>query len=208
MKKILFLLAMVLYWQLVYPTIKTVIARKDYGNCEKRYAISWGKDVIWLNERGFFYGNEDLSGISGKKLGISHDERISQIHYANFHGDLILIFDKSNDENGCISICRIEEAKPFVKWKIDLPSMTPSNGIIEDHFLYQAGIGFICKIDLCLGSTIWKKEQLKDPESGTYLGFSKIELLNNDIQIHYFINNEKEIKQKLVLISKNDGSQK
>jgi hypothetical protein len=127
--------------------------------------------------------------ISARDLSIAEDEHILQVLYADFEDDLILVFFKSNDESGNIIVSRIDFLKPLVKWKTELPSMNPSYGIIEGHYLYQAGIGFIAKINLESGTFAWKQGEIKDPKTGDYFEFFNI-VLKKDIVV--FLLNEKE----------------
>ena len=130
-------------------------------DCEKAiYLLIDRTGEIEFNNFGL-KRNQKVYVISAKNLNISEDENISQVFFAEFEDDLILIFDKSNDESGSIIICRISFMKPMVKWKIELPSMNPSYGVIENQFLYQAGVGYISKINLNSGKFEWKHGEMR-----------------------------------------------
>ena len=132
--------------------------------------------------------------ISAKDLSISEDEHVLQVFYANFEDDLILVFFKSNDESGKIIVCRIDFLKALVKWKTELPSMNPSYGIVEGQCLYQAGVGFISKINLDSGLFEWRQGEIKDPETGDYFEFRTVILKEHCVA--FFLNdNENESKK-------------
>ena len=175
-------------------------------NCEKgKYFIAYRNKEIEFSCLGIKRSDDQFYRIKAGDLLISKDEGISQVFYSYFEDDLILVFDKSSIESGSIIICRINFAKSLVKWKTELPSMNPSCGIIEDRFLYQAGVGMISKINLNSGLFEWKHGGIKDPETGVYFEFITAFLKNNNA---IFTANEKDDEPKIkagIIVDKMNG---
>jgi hypothetical protein len=187
-------------------TIKAIGENSSF-NCDKRiYSFISRNEEIEFDCLGLKRKKEKSYRISARDLSVSKDEDISQVFYADFENDLILIFDKSNNESGSIEICRIDFMKPLVKWKTEMPSMNPSYGKIESQFLYQAGVGFISKINLKSGLFEWKHGELVDSKTGSYFEFCDL-ILKERFAFFLVKCNEDglEKEEKVICVNKTNG---
>ncbi|MCJ7525881.1 MAG: hypothetical protein MUP71_11785 [Candidatus Aminicenantes bacterium] len=176
-------------------TIKATHANFPLNYEQAKYNLIIRNEEIEFDCLGLKLKKDKSYRISARDLTISEDEYILQVFYANFEDDLILIFSRSNDENGNIVVCRIDFMKVLVKWKAELPSMNPSYGIIEGHYLYQAGVGFISKINLDSGAFEWKQGEIKDPKTGDYFEFNNI-VLNKSIVVFFLNKKDNELEKE------------
>lgn len=175
-------------------TIRATQANFRSNYEQAKYYLMSRNEEIEFDCSGLKRKKDRFYKISARDLSISEDEYILQVFYANFEDDLILVFFKSNDESGNIIVCRIDFLKPLVKWKTELPSMNPSNGIIEDQFLFQAGVGFISKINLDSGLCDWRQGEIKDPGTGDYFEFRTVSLKEHIVA--FFLDDEENESKK------------
>jgi hypothetical protein len=173
---------------------------------EGKYIFFSGKEEIEFSNLGIKRKLDKSHSILPNELNVEKDERISMVFFADFENDIILIFDKSSDESGNILVCRINLMKSLIKWKLELPSMNPSYGVIENHFLYQAGVGLLAKINLISGKVEWRNNKLGKMKSG---GFVKTDIFVQKNQLKVVLvsdeENESNIYKKIIYLNKENG---
>ena len=100
------------------------------------------------------------------------DDFVGAVHIAEYDGDIILIYEVEYGDGGAGKVSRLGNDPFEVKWTLHVPAFNLSTGLLRSPYLYQAGIGFVSKIDLGKGHYLWKHDDLyrlrSYPFSGPY----------------------------------------
>jgi hypothetical protein len=117
-----------------------------------------------------------ITGASDKAAQLPFDGLVlDTVFYMPYEGDLILLCEVEDGESGSSLIFRLNPDLA-VKWRLKFPAFNLSIGALEDHFLYQAGIGTVAKVDLARGVFAWKHENLYGQKHHSFTSFRKPEI--------------------------------
>jgi hypothetical protein len=92
---------------------------------------------------------------------------------AAYGGDVIVVFEATNNEDGWGGVARINQGSATPVWALNIPGFNVSEGAIEGRFLYQAALGFVAKVDLDSGQYMWSRSDLYDRERGSFNVFRR-----------------------------------
>ena len=82
------------------------------------------------------------------------------VQYGAFKEDLILICQLNKGSEDWCEITRINPANRKIKWKSRFGRFNLSTAAIQGDYLYGSTIGYVCKIDLRKGKTVWQQDDL------------------------------------------------
>ena len=102
-------------------------------------------------------------------LHLSKGDSIQALYYAEYEGDVLLLFSVTNGVYGAGFVARVGGAAPGLKWKQFIPSVNVGRGTIEGDFAYVSARNFIAKVNLRQGSYVWRHGNLS--RGGAFLGF-------------------------------------
>jgi hypothetical protein len=107
------------------------------------------------------------------------DNFVGAVQIAEYGGDIILIYGVEYGDGGAGKVSRLGNDPFEVKWILHVPAFNLSTGLLRSLYLYQAGFGFVSKIDLDKGQYLWKHDDLyrfrSYPPSGPY-AFGRFEV--------------------------------
>jgi hypothetical protein len=117
-----------------------------------------------------------VTGLGDKAAQLPFDGLVlDTVLYMPYKHDLILLCEVEDGESGSGLVFRLD-SNLAIKWRLKFPSFNLSIGALEDHFLYQAGLGTVAKVDLERGVYTWKHENLYDPKLRSFNSFRKPEV--------------------------------
>jgi hypothetical protein len=117
-----------------------------------------------------------ITGASDKSAQLPFDGLVlDTVFYMPYEHDLILLCEVEDGESAAGLIFRLNPDLT-VKWRLKFPAFNLSIGALEGHFLYQAGIGTVAKVDLERGVYAWKHENLYDQKLHSFNSFRKPEI--------------------------------
>lgn len=102
-------------------------------------------------------------------LHLSKGDSIQALYYAEYRGDLLLLFGVTNGVYGAGFVARVGGATPGLKWKQFIPAVNVGRGTMEGDFAYVSARNFIAKVDLRQGSYVWRHGGLS--RTGPFLAF-------------------------------------
>ncbi len=125
---------------------------------------------------------------------------------AAYGGDVIIVFEATNNEGGWGGVARINQESATPKGALNLPGFNVSEGAIEGRFLYQAAHGFVAKVDLDSGQYMWSHSDLYDRERGSFNLFRRPEVGPLEVEFReQVLPYAKDKVPRTVRVSKNDG---
>jgi len=106
---------------------------------------------------------------------------VDAILYGMYSKDLVLVYEVSDGEVGFGYVARLRLKNLMLKWWTSLPAFNLSLGAIEDRYLYQAGFGFVAKLDLNTGRFAWKHDGLYDRAHSSFNSFRRPEVGRGEV---------------------------
>lgn|GEM_PF-2110756 len=126
-----------------------------------------------IDSKGRGYRLKDQTVREDFALTINENDYIEKIQFAVHEEDLILLFGVTDGDGAAGGIVRLDGKSLSIKWSVWIPAFNLSIGTVDSGFLYQAGIGFVSKIDLNSGKYVWKYDDLYDHVLGSFNAFEK-----------------------------------
>ena len=106
---------------------------------------------------------------AGTRFPLPYDSALTErVYSAPYHGDLVVIFDVSNGEDGWGGIVRLQPPDFRVVWHVRIPTFNVGPGTIDGSSLYVTAIGFVARVDLEGGRYLWQHNDLYDRSSGAF----------------------------------------
>jgi len=127
---------------------------------------------------------------------------IQRMYYKEFDGDLILIYEVSDNEMGAGKVVRLARNTLRMKWQQHIPAFSIGQGLVEGNMVYITAIGFVAKRDLSLGSFVWKHDDLYKDFHFNYFELPRIE---SDTVFFKEIPQSEDISTKTIKAQKNTG---
>lgn len=164
-KTIIFLVALLLFSHAEQATAQSGSATRS-ANCTSEFI------TFHEGECAFGVGNWAYTLTSSGKLARTRDgsvqdlqlyrgdDFVGAVYIAEYDGDIILISDVEFGDGGAGKISRLGNDPFEVKWTLHVPAFNMSIGLLRSPYLYQAGIGFVSKVDLDKGHYLWKHDDL------------------------------------------------
>jgi outer membrane protein assembly factor BamB len=116
-------------------------------------------------------GGGELVG-SGTKFSLPYDSALTErIYSAPYHGDLLVLFDVSNGEQGWGGIARLQPPDFHVVWHVKIPSSNVGPAAIDGSSLYVSAAGFVARVDLEGGRYLWQHGGLYDATNQRFNAF-------------------------------------
>jgi hypothetical protein len=106
---------------------------------------------------------------------------IEGIQFAEYDGDLLLVYSVSDGEAGGGIVTRLDGVSLSPKWSVPIDGFNLSPGIVERGFLYQAAFGFVSKLDLSNGHFAWKHGRLYDRKRYSFNAFEAPEVQEDQV---------------------------
>ena len=102
-------------------------------------------------------GGRSCPGASPVKFHISveRDSEIGQLQFLNDKRTLFLIYELSDGESGWGKAVALNSALR-VRWVRHIPDFNIARALVEGHFAYVSGVGFVAKLDLNTGRYVWR----------------------------------------------------
>lgn len=95
---------------------------------------------------------------------------IGRVRAASIHDDLVLLVDITGDEtdNGIVARFDSRHAR---QWQHRIPAFNLANPVLRGNVAFLSGIGYVEKLDLATGQSVWKHEDLYEQDSDTFNAF-------------------------------------
>jgi hypothetical protein len=148
-----------------------------------------------IDSKGKGYRLKDQTVREDFALTINKNDYIEKIQFVTYEKDLILLYGVSDGDSAAGAVVRLDGKSLSIKWSVWIPAFNLSIGAIDSGFLYQAGIGFVSKIDLNAGKYVWKYDDLYDHVQGSFNAFEKPVIEDNKVIF-------REVKQPMATYDK------
>lgn len=95
------------------------------------------------------------------RLRLEYKGHIEHVCFLDYEGDLLLIYEASDELNGWGYVTRLDQKAVKTKW------VTPVNGfnvgpvLVEANYAYLTAASLIAKLDLQSGAYVWQLEDLE-----------------------------------------------
>jgi hypothetical protein len=96
---------------------------------------------------------------------------IEQLYFIEHEGDLVLLYELSDDQNGWGYITRLNQSTRKFKWVAGISGSNLGPALVETNYVYLTGGSLIAKLDLQSGAYVWKQEGLREKYSSSFQVF-------------------------------------
>jgi len=171
---------------------------------ERRCEFSLGVQRVSIDERGSRARISDDRHAQPFDLAVAPNA-VQALYVAEYRSDLLLVVSLSDGLNRNGLVIRIDSSlRP--KWRARFEGFNLSPGTIESRYLYQAGVGFMGKMDLDTGKFLWKYERLYWHKRPHFNSFKQPEVRSADVVFveklpNYFGHNQ----SRMIVVSKASG---
>ena len=111
-------------------------------------------------------------GARSFNLRIPRDEHLTRdVYYSEYEGDLLLIFELTDELYGYGFIARLDGQTLKVKWKRSIKGFNVGQGLMDGKYAYVTAIGFVGKVGLNSGRYVWHHQNLYQQESSAFNSF-------------------------------------
>ena len=184
--------------RLSYPFAEATIVNDVADATDFQFSVSgYDFSISGLGKGLRRGGGKSLSRPFSLQLDRS-DYLTRAFYYAEYEKDLLLIYEVSDSEYGFGVIERLEGPTLKRKWKIVISGFNIGQGLIDDHYAYVTGIGFIGKVDLASGFYVWRHKNLYERSKHAFNSFELPEV-NGPIVI--FKESPDYLRKKVAIIS-------
>jgi outer membrane protein assembly factor BamB len=141
------------------------------------FTTALGDYKILGDGRGQF---TDRHGRSRKfKIAMDNRVAINRLQYAVFGQDLLLLAEEEAADSGAGFMLRLDPKTFKVKWRRQIPAFAGGPGLLESHFAYVTGTGFIAKVNLNNGTYAWQHGNLY--KDGKFTSFELPLIQGNEV---------------------------
>ena len=96
---------------------------------------------------------------------------IEQVYYFEHDGDLLLLYELSDELNGWGYIIRLNQTTVKPKWVAGVSGFNFGPTLVEANFAYLTAVDLIAKLDLQSGAYVWRHENLQEKYSPSFQAF-------------------------------------
>ncbi len=94
------------------------------------------------------------------------------LSFAKIHDDIFLLYEVSDSEGAGNKLSRLSGRTLELEWSIHIPAFNAGEPLWDGRYLYVTGIGFVGKVDISLGSYVWKHDGLYERHTNRFNSFS------------------------------------
>lgn len=141
----------------------------DKGRTFFTFSVS-GRDYIiradGLSERAF-----GKSRPSNFTLRLDYKGHIERVYFSEHEGDLLLIYEASDERNGWGYVARLNQNTLKPKWVTPVNGFNIGPSLIEANYAYLTAAGMIAKLDLRSGAYVWQQGELPEKSLSSFQVF-------------------------------------
>jgi hypothetical protein len=104
-------------------------------------------------------------------LRVGRNGHIVRFYFLEYEGDLLLIYEGSNQKLGWGYIVRLNQKTLKAKWTALVSDFNLGPGVVEGDYLYFSAANLLAKIDLRSGAYVWQQEDVQKQYSLSADGF-------------------------------------
>jgi hypothetical protein len=173
----------------------------DPGELDRACTLVFGNQKIAVSAIG---GAQVLG--SDTRFALPYDSALTErLYSASYHGDLIVLFEVGNGEEGWAGVTRLQPPDFHMVWHVHVPTFNLGPGAIDGSSLYLSAWGFVSRIDLEGGRYIWQHAGLYDSSSGRFNAFL-VPLVTRSEVLFYEDVGMQQHKPKVVRVQKDGGA--
>ena len=104
-------------------------------------------------------------------LRVGRNGRIVRFYFLEYEGDLLLIYEGSDEKHGWGYVVRLNQKSLKPKWAAPVSDFNLGPGLVDENNVYFSAANLLAKIDLQTGEYVWRQEDLQKKYSLSFDGF-------------------------------------
>jgi len=124
------------------------------------FVFELGGYKYWIGANG--RGKRTKSGTAPRdfELSLDYGDSVEHVFYAPHGAGIVLLYELSSGGDGAASIMKLDGQSLRAGWKQWIPAFNLGPALVEGNYTYVTGIGFIGKVNLILGTYVWRHDDL------------------------------------------------
>lgn len=122
-------------------------------------------------------GNAEATYSNGKvkrtKIPLPKDFCIEKLQFSDCIGDIIIVCELTDGDNGCGRAFRLDRNSLHVKWHAEIRAFNVGEPLLENNHLYLTSLDWVGKLDVLTGKYDWQIGGLYSRPSECYTAFEK-----------------------------------
>lgn len=104
-------------------------------------------------------------------LSMGRSGHLDRVYFFEDEGDLLLIYEVSDQKYGWGYVERFDQKKLKPKWVAPVSGFNLGPALVEFPYVYFSAANLLAKIDLRTGGYVWKQENFQSPSATPFDGF-------------------------------------
>ena len=106
---------------------------------------------------------------------------IENLQFSDCLGDIIVVCELSDGDNGCGRVFRLDKDRLIVKWYAEIPAFNVGEPLLQNKHLYLTSLDWVGKLAVKTGNYDWQIGGLYTRPSGWYNSFLKPVIKNGKV---------------------------
>jgi hypothetical protein len=134
--------------------------------------VTWGDHATKIREGGDYQIVE---------LDLAEGFFIARVWFAEFNGDLVLVYQETDREGAAGSVTRVDGGKLVPMWTARIPTFNVGEPIMAAAHVYVTAEGFMGKLDLETAKYSWRHDMKLDRRLRVFSSFERPRLEGNRV---------------------------
>jgi hypothetical protein len=117
-------------------------------------------------------------------LRVGRNGHIVRFYFLEDDGDLLLIYEGSDNRYGWGYVVRLNQKSLKPKWAAPVSDFNLGPGLVEDNYLYFSAANLLAKIDLHSGAYMWQQQDVQRKYALSFDGFRLPSITEGQVSFH------------------------